>query len=285
MKNIIDFFKGLFMGAACAVPGIPNSIFRGKFNKGNRKNFIFMPIALGFAVGLLLISNVISWVCEFYTGPAYALFTGLMLGSVPMLINKIRKSGFYPSYLIFSAFFAVLIVFISILSNDYSAAFPEFAAIKAISGIKDAAVIFTGGMFFCSLPVISGISGSGLLLSLNQYGNVFYAFSNIFSKPDCIPVIIIFISGSLTGFLVVMKFLEWVREKYLYITYYIAAGVIIGGVFSLLYNGLLNFYAGVWYVSDIIAQSLIFAGFAALGFLIVRRLIISNKSVRSDFRG
>ena len=270
MKNIVDFIRGVFIGIACAVPGVPNSSFKGKFNN-SRKNFIFMPVVLGCAVGILLMSKVIMWVCGYYIGPAYAFFIGLILGSIPMLVDKIKRSGFEPVYLIFTAFFTALIIFMTIISNNYPVVSPDFILIKSISSVKDAVLIFAGGVFFCSLPIMPGVSGSALLLGLNHFGSVFYAFSNIFEEPACVPIIILFVSGALTGFLFVLRFVEWAMKNHLKITYYCSVGLLSGCVLSLFYNGIVNAYVG-GNVPNIIAQTLIFSGFTVLGFFIMNRI-------------
>jgi uncharacterized membrane protein len=108
-KHIINFFKGLLVGGVNVVPGMSggtililcgiyepiltnvNGMFKGK--KQFLSSIIFLlPILLGALVGIYALSRyVIEPLINNFALPTFALFAGLVLGSVPLIVKMLYK--------------------------------------------------------------------------------------------------------------------------------------------------------------------------------------------------
>lgn len=287
MKSFVNFIKGIFIGIAAVIPGLSGSIFAvtvGLYDKlvnavnslksNFKKSVLFLiPIAIGGALGVLISTKAVLWVCETYAGPSYALFIGLVLGSVPLVLNKMRQTKFRPTYILFPLISFSAITALTLLINENES---SYVAIREIYSVSDALIIFGAGIFSCSLMAVPGVSGSVMLMVMNQYGTVYNAVSSITSSWHSIAITIIFALGAIVGFLGIAKFLSWALDKYNAQTYYCVLGLIFGAVFSLIYNGLLSSFTGLS-AGKIILQALIYTGFAAIGFLVVKKIGNSDR--------
>ena len=109
MKN---YFKGILVGIGGVSPGLSGSVLLiifGLYQKtldalGNllhqfRKNIKFLlPLVLGMFTGVLLFSKVIDFFLNRYEMPTSFCFLGLILGTLPMVWQEVRKEGFSPKY-------------------------------------------------------------------------------------------------------------------------------------------------------------------------------------------
>ena len=131
MTQIINFVKGIFIGIAVVIPGLSGSIFAvvvglyekmihavSDFRKNIKKNILFLlPIVLGAVVGILLSTKLILMICETYTQQAYFFFIGLVLGSIPLVLRKLKSKKFHPAYLLITLFSMGLILLMGFFSN------------------------------------------------------------------------------------------------------------------------------------------------------------------------
>lgn len=284
MKQLIAFFKGILIGIAAVIPGLSGSIFAvvvGLYDKmveavstlfrrtHFRKNAVFLlPILLGIGVGVLLSTKAVLWVCENYTGPAYAFFIGMVLGSLPLIFKKTSQIPFQVQNLILPC-----ITFSALVGITLWMGAPEetsMVAISAITSWKDVLIVVGAGMFSCALMAIPGVSGSVMLMVIHQYGTVYHAVSNLTESFAAWPIVGLFAFGAIIGFLGIAKLLHWLLEHTSALTYYGVAGLIGGAVFALFYQGILPVLQGLspFYC---LGQSFVYLGFALLGYLIIRR--------------
>lgn len=284
MKRLIHFCKGALIGIAAVIPGLSGSIFavvvglyddmveavstlfqRSRF----RKNICFLlPILLGICVGILLSTKAVLWICEHYTGPAYAFFIGMVAGSVPLILRKTSTRPFRLWLLALP-----LVTFTLLCGITLWLGAPEDAAMVSIAAVtswQDALIIFGAGVFSCSLMAIPGVSGSVMLMVVHQYGTVYSAVSRLFEDPAAWPIVGLFALGAILGFMVIAKLLHWLLKHASALTYYGVGGLVAGAAFALFYQGILPQMLGqsVFYCFGL---SLIYLGFAVIGYLIIRR--------------
>ena len=265
MYRIINFIKGIFIGIAVVIPGLSGSIFAvavglydkilnsiNTFRKNIKTNILFMiPIVLGCAAGILLSTKLVLWLCGTFTFQAYFVFTGLVLGSFPLIYTKIRKIQFKPVYLILTVISFILISGTSFIIESNTSG-SSYISMYYISNIKDAFIIFLSGLISCSLMAVPGVSGSVMLMVMKQYGTVYNAVSNVTDSiksiftEGTIPnesvqglfIILFFILGALTGFILIAKLLGYLLRKFEPQVYYAVAGLITGAVFTLVKDGI-----------------------------------------------
>lgn len=104
MKN---FLKGIVVGIGGIAPGLSGCVLLiifglyqktldafGHLLKDIKKNGRFLlPLVLGMAVGVLLFSKIIDFFIGNYEMPTRFCFLGLILGTVPLVWQEVRKDG------------------------------------------------------------------------------------------------------------------------------------------------------------------------------------------------
>ena len=114
------FLKGIVVGIGGVSPGLSGSVLLiifglyqktldalGNFFKNIRKNTRFLlPLVLGMFTGVLLFSKIINFFISHYEMPTCFCFLGLILGTLPMVWQEVKKEGFsakYYGYILLSA--------------------------------------------------------------------------------------------------------------------------------------------------------------------------------------
>lgn len=105
---MINFLKGIVAGIGGVSPGLSGSVLLillglyhqtlealGTLLRHFKQNIRFLlPILLGMGVGVLLFSKVIDFCLTHYEMPTRFCFLGLILGTIPLFYQEVRKKGF-----------------------------------------------------------------------------------------------------------------------------------------------------------------------------------------------
>ena len=268
MTQIINFVKGIFIGIAVVIPGLSGSIFAvvvglyekmihavSDFRKNIKKNILFLlPIVLGAVVGILLSTKLILMICETYTQQAYFFFIGLVLGSIPLVLRKLKSKKFHPAYLLITLFSMGLILLMGFFSNGNAG---EGAVNTAyyLTGLKDTVLILFSGFLSCALMSIPGVSGSVTLMVLGQYNKVYGAvsectdmlkylisgeFDRAWESSRSIWLVLAFAIGGIAGFILISKLIAKLLAKFEAQTYYGVGGMILGAIIILFVQGVMT---------------------------------------------
>ncbi len=269
MTQIINFVKGILIGIAVVIPGLSGSIFAvvvglyekminaiSNFRKNIKKNILFLiPIVIGAAAGVLLSAKIITVICEKFPQQSYFFFIGLVMGSVPLVLRKIRKKPFNPACLVITVLCMALILLMGYLSGGEAAA-SETAGNGAyyLTGVRDVIVILLSGFISCALMTIPGVSGSVTLMVLGQYATVYGAVSRCtdmlkyivsgdsaaaLEASRSIWLVLVFAVGGIAGFICISKVVSRLLARFESQTYYGVAGMILGAVVILFAQGVL----------------------------------------------
>ena len=106
------FFKGIIVGLGGVAPGLSGSVLLiifglyqktldalGSLLKDFRKNVRFLlPLVAGMFLGVLLFSKAIDFFLNHYEMPTRFCFLGLILGTLPMVWQEVKKEGFSGKY-------------------------------------------------------------------------------------------------------------------------------------------------------------------------------------------
>lgn len=106
------FFKGIVVGLGGVAPGLSGSVLLiifglyqktldalGNLLKDFRKNLRFLaPLAAGMLLGVLLFSKLLAFFLNNYEMPTRFCFLGLILGTLPMVWQEVKKEGFSRKY-------------------------------------------------------------------------------------------------------------------------------------------------------------------------------------------
>ena len=250
MKNIMLVIKGFIMGIGNIIPGVSGgtlALTLGIYEKfieaishffdKLKENIKFLvPIFLGIGLSLLTMSNVITEAFEHYPVPTAFLFMGLVIGGIPMLSNKVKKSkerNQVSSYIIALITFALVIVLA--FSDQLFGSGLSDVTLKNLD-LTGYILLFLVGLVAAATMVIPGVSGSLVLMLLGYYLPVVNTikdlthFNNI--VDNCL-ILIPFGLGVVVGIVVIAKIIEWLLKKYEAKTYFGVLGFIIASIIAI----------------------------------------------------
>lgn len=264
--SIVNIFKGFFIGIALVVPGLSGSIFAvivGLYEKilnaiANFKQDVplyikfLLPIAIGVGIGILASARAILWISTEYPVQSYLFFSGLVMGSIPLILRKTKKIPFNPMYLACS----VLSFFTMIIMAELGGGSNESQiALSQLDSIGDIGVMIFAGIFSISFMVIPGISGSIMLMVINHYGTVYNAVSQsavllryvivgnwdgVIQSLSTVALLIPFSIGSFIGIVFISKIMLYILHKNEPLVYYCVAGSLVAAIFTLIRIGVIN---------------------------------------------
>ena len=279
MKNIMLVIKGFIMGIGNIIPGVSGgtlALTLGIYEKfieaishffdKLKENIKFLvPIFIGIGLSLLTMSNVITEAFDHYPVPTAFLFMGLVIGGIPMLSNKVKKSKErkqVSSYIIALITFALVIVLA--FSDQLFGSGLSDVTLKNLD-LTGYILLFLVGVVAAATMVIPGVSGSLVLMLLGYYLPVVNTikdlthFNNI--VDNCL-ILIPFGLGVVVGIVVIAKIIEWLLKKYEAKTYFGVLGFIIASIIAIPVS-VYNEYGTLSYslVEGIIAVILLVVGY------------------------
>lgn len=234
MNFLLNYLKGILIGAGAILPGISSGVFCvifGIYEKlvnsilnifyDFKKNFFFLlPFILGGLTGVFLVGKLLNFLFTFYPMPTKFCFIGLIIGSIPVLCKKANQSnGFRMHYLIFLSF-AFLIGLLSIgLEKFLSQSFN-----LQVSNSNFLYFILSGFIMSVGI-VIPGISSSVILMCLGVYSIYLNAISSV-----NIAVLFPMAIGLILGSILFLKAIQFLFNNYYSHTFYMIIGFVLGSV-------------------------------------------------------
>ncbi len=238
-EMIFIFLRGLFMGSADIVPGVSGGtialitgiyerliyaiskikfgflkpLFKANFAEFKEKLLdeidfeLFIPLGLGIGIAFITLAKVISYLLDTHTAYTFSFFLGLILASAYILYTKLEE-------------FNIKLVIITVIGIILSYI---FVGLNPIAANHSLIVIFISGLIAICAMILPGISGSFLLLLLDQYQ---YMLNALNSRN--ILEIAVFCIGALIGILGFSKILNYLLEKYESATMAFLIGIMIG---------------------------------------------------------
>ena len=246
--HIITAIKAFFVGASMTLPGISGGttaiilniydrliqavsglLSPKTFLENLKKNFWFLAIfAVSAVLGLMTLSKALLFVTEKVPIPMHFLFTGAVLGSLPMLWKKTESKKASPKILIsILAGFAMVFVIdlIPPLSSDVT-------NLADGLGFTEIITFLVSGVVLAFALILPGISFSHMLLVMGIY-ETFYESLNSLN----IPFLALIGVSLLIGIALLIKILALSMEKFPQISYSVIIGFVIGSIKDL-YIGL-----------------------------------------------
>lgn len=235
MKFMLDFIKGILIGAGCILPGISSGVLCvifGIYEKllnsvlnfftDIRKNFKFLfPIVLGGFVGIVIFSKILQYLLYQFPMQTKSIFIGLILGGVILLFKQISTKKEFKKrnllYLLVSLIIGISMVF---LENKIG--------IENLENVSYIYLILSGFLMSIGI-VVPGVSSTIILMLLGIY-SLYLSSISVLYLPVLIPIAI----GVLVGSLVFMKIIKYLLDKFYVQTMYSIIGFTIGSIFVLL---------------------------------------------------
>jgi putative membrane protein len=229
-SNLIIMLKGFIIGSSMSVPGVSGgtmAILLGIYDKliGAISNFLkdikgntiyLMKFGIGAAAGIGSLAFAIKWLLEKYPFPVSFFFLGAVIGGIPALYNRTKKSSLKFSsviYFLLGLGIVISIGFIPVGNFDISSG----------SGITHYFMLLITGIIIALALVLPGISTSHMLLILGMYDAMLLAITEF----NIVYIGILGIS-TLVGIFLITKPIEWTMNKFPHQTYCMIIGFVLG---------------------------------------------------------
>lgn len=235
-NQLFTILKGIVIGIANIIPGVSGgtmAISIGAYDdligavnnvrKDWKKSFFtLLPYGIGMVLGIGLLSFVIESAMKNYPFVTASLFLGLILGGVPMLVNKAKAYQVRVPEVLSFVLMAGLIVLMTFTKTSDAVSGPF--SLDPISLF----LLFVVGIIAAATMVIPGVSGSMVLILLGYYNRILETLSNFIRGLLSLNVNVIldnfiplfpFGIGVLIGIALVAKLIEWLFENYPSVTY------------------------------------------------------------------
>ena len=248
---------GIIIGMANVIPGVSGSTIAVVFGIYDKfinaitlnikklrlnKKFV-LPIIAGMASGVLIFSKIITVLYEKFPVQTNFFFTGLIIGSIPMLAAlatktkkgmKIEKSKIASIIICALIGIAVMILF-SLLESSFGTA-QNMAGPLPVFSVKLALKIFVAGVFGAVAMIVPGISGSLLMLIMGVYPIVIKSIPALFLPESFFTALILLLPngfGVLAGLLIGAKLIKNLLEKAPNHAYAVILGLLCGSALNI----------------------------------------------------
>lgn len=177
------FFKGIIVGLGGVAPGLSGSVLLiifglyqktldalGSLVTNFRKNLKFLaPLVAGMFLGVLLFSKLIDFFLGNYEVPTRFCFLGLILGTLPMVWQEVRKEGFSRKYYLVIALAAAFGTwFFTVNPNAFPQVTDPTLLQKLLLGVSVAAT-----------AIVPGVDPAVFLSTLGFYEMYVSALANV----------------------------------------------------------------------------------------------------------
>ena len=248
-KFIVTALQGLCMALADSVPGVSggtvafilgyyekfinslNALVSKDSDKKEALKFLG-KLGVGWAIGLILASLVLSSVFETHIYAISSLFIGFILFAIPSIIKEEKDTlkGKYQ-YLIFIAI-GIAVVALLTYFNPTSGGGISVDINSLNIGICIYA--FVVGMVAISAMILPGISGSTILLIFGLYIPIINSIKEVLHlQLEYLPILIVFGFGVLAGIALIIKLVKKALDKYRTQTIYTVIGLMIGSLYAI----------------------------------------------------
>lgn len=239
MNFIINFIKGIAIGAGAILPGISSGVICVIFGiyeklldcvlnffKNIKHNFrLLFPIVLGVFVGIILFGNVLKYLFYAYPLQIKFIFIGLILGSIPELIKQAYSiKTFKLHYILYLLLSLLLGIFLVILEKKLS--------ISNSTTEFSVPYLILSGFLMSEGVIVPGVSSTLILMLLGVYDAYLLSISTLY-LPLLIPLGI----GLVLGSFLFMKLTKFLLDKYHSPTFFVIIGFTLGSIL-VLYPGI-----------------------------------------------
>lgn len=232
-RFIVRVIQGAIIGAGAILPGISGGVLCVVFGIyrpmmavlahpfKNLKQYwkMFIPIALGWAVGFVGLAGLIAKLLSMNAAVIISLFVGLIIGTFPGLFREGAKSGTNKGMWV-----ALAISTIALLTFFYTLKFSTSTAVNPSFGWY----IFCGALWGISL-IVPGMSSSSLLMFLGLYQPMSAGIASF-----DIQVLIPFAIGIIGTVLLLARLVNHLFENHYGIAFYCVIGFVIASTIPII---------------------------------------------------
>ena len=235
---------GIVLGMAVIIPGVSAGTIAVVFNIYDRLiNIItpnvkkilaawkfWLPVAVGIIAGIVLLSKIIVILFDMYEKQTCWFIIGIILGSIPLIYNRIRKPDStlpsLPSVICF-------VIAIALMAAMKIFRPEEGMTAETVLTAQLFAMLVLGGLLAAIAMIIPGISGSFLLLVIGLYRTAVQAVGDL-NFPLLLPIF----TGTLIGLLAGAALVRFLLAKAPRETYAAIMGLVAGSIIVIFPGGL-----------------------------------------------
>lgn len=242
-----DILNGLIVGGSMTLPGVSGgtmAIILGVYNRlisavtnlftEPKKSIPFlMKFGCGGVAGLLTIAQVVGKLMELFPAPLIMLFTGAIIGTVPLLFFSARgdetrrhsdsgKRQFNRKDLL-----CVIIGFVCL--TPFALVPPNLFDFFGTPPLLKIIILLVTGFIVAVALVLPGISATQTLLMLGIYDKVLVESVRSFDIAFLLPLMV----GGVAGTFLVSKAVERAVQNHTRAAYMTIAGFVLASVFEL----------------------------------------------------
>ena len=233
------------MGIAAIIPGVSSgtvAVLLKFYDKlveavdtivSLKKGFIAAGIFIVFIYGgnfiaLFTLAGPMNDLLENFPNEMRLFFIGLIIGSMPLIINKIQAQGktniFTWKLIIPFLLSAGFLILLNIFTGEDTNAEP----IRTLT-LGNSFLIFFTGLIASATAIIPGVSGSMVQLAIGMYPTFTYALEEF-----NIPILIVLFFGMALGLVFAAKLISFLLKHAYHVTYATIVGLLVGSVFQIL---------------------------------------------------
>lgn len=269
--------QGMVVGLANIIPGVSGGtmmVAMGLYDRlihaitHLKKEFkesmkILIPIFAGAGIAIVTLSRLFEFLLEQYPIPTNFAFCGLIAGSLPFILKKVKGHTVTIGKIIpFLIFFGVVILMALLGETDGNAADVSFNLINMIK-------LFGVGIIAAATMVVPGVSGSMMLMLLGYYDTILKVINNFVDALVTfdvnglltgVGILVPFGIGVVVGIFLIAKLIEFIFSKAEIHAYYAIIGLIIASPIAIL---LKTDWSGISIITMVISVVTFAAGWFA----------------------
>ena len=245
LQYIKTVFKGFLMGIAAIIPGVSSgtvAVLLKFYDKlveavdtivSLKKGFITAGVFIvliygGNFLALFTLAGSMNDLLENFPNEMKLFFIGLIIGSMPLIINKIQEKGETTLFQWKLILPFVLSAGFLILLNVFTGEDTDAAPIRVLT-LSNSFLIFFTGLIASATAIIPGVSGSMVQLAIGMYPTFTYALEEF-----NIPILIVLFFGMALGLVFAAKLISFLLKHAYHVTYATIVGLLVGSVFQIL---------------------------------------------------
>lgn len=247
LKQILS---GVVIGVANIIPGVSGgtmmvamgiydkliSSITGLFKDFKKSLRFLFPIALGMALGIVILSKVITVMFDVIPFQTNCLFIGLIVGSFPFIVKHVKGHSVKIQHIIACLLFFGLVLGSAVLGATSG------AEATLVGGIVPMIKLFAVGVIASATMIIPGVSGSMVLMILGYYDSIVSNISlfienvltwNVDGILEGLMIFIPFGLGVVAGIFLIAKVVEIIFQKFPLVAYWAIIGLIVASPFAI----------------------------------------------------
>lgn len=249
---IKSILQGMVVGIANIIPGVSGGtmmVAMGLYDKlihsithikSELKESLrlLVPIFVGAGLAIIILSRLFEYLLETHPIPTNFAFCGLIAGSLPFILKKVKNSNPKKA----SNIVPFIIFFAIVISMAVMGEAKNVASTLDLNFIEIIKLLFVG-IIAAATMVIPGVSGSMMLMLLGYYETILAYINrtvdaltsfNMGELMSCILVLLPFGIGVLLGIFLIAKLIEWIFSKWETQAYYAIIGLIVASPIAIL---------------------------------------------------